>query len=50
MSSITGEHVLAIAKEAVGYVLIMIIVAILVAFIPELSLGFAKWVPGWPPS
>ena len=45
MSSITGEHVLAIAKEAVGYVLIMIIVAILVAFIPELSLGFAKWVP-----
>ena len=45
MSSITGEHVLAIAKEAVGYVLIMIIVAILVAFIPELSLGFATWVP-----
>ena len=45
MSSITGEHVLAIAKETVGYVLIMIIVAILVAFIPELSLGFAKWVP-----
>lgn len=45
MSSITGEHVLAIAKEAVGYVLIMIIVAILVAFIPELSLGFAKWMP-----
>lgn len=45
MSSITGEHVLAIAKEAVGYGLIMIIVAILVAFIPELSLGFAKWVP-----
>lgn len=45
MSSITGEHVLAIAKEGVGYVLIMIIVAILVAFIPELSLGFAKWVP-----
>lgn len=45
MSSITGEHVFAIAKEAVGYVLIMIIVAILVAFIPELSLGFAKWVP-----
>ena len=45
MSSITGEHVLAVAKEAVGYVLIMIIVAILVAFIPELSLGFAKWVP-----
>ena len=45
MSSITSEHVLAIAKEAVGYVLIMIIVAILVAFIPELSLGFAKWVP-----
>ena len=45
MSSITGEHVLAIAKEAVGYVLIMIFVAILVAFIPELSLGFAKWVP-----
>ena len=45
MSLITGEHVLAIAKEAVGYVLIMIIVAILVAFIPELSLGFAKWVP-----
>lgn len=45
MSSITGEHVLAIAKEAVGYVLIMVLVAVLVAFIPELSLGFAKWVP-----
>ncbi len=45
MSSITGEHVLAIAKEATGYVLIMVLVAILVAFIPELSLGFAKWVP-----
>ena len=45
MSSITGEHVLAIAKEAVGYVLIMIIVAILDAFIPELTLCFAKWVP-----
>lgn len=45
MSSITGEHVLAIAKKAVGYVLIMVLVAILVAFIPELSLGFAKWVP-----
>ena len=45
MSSITGEHVLAIAREAVGYVLLMILVAVLVAFIPELSLGFTKWVP-----
>ena len=44
MSSITGEKVMAIAKEAVGYVLIMILAAIAVAFIPELSLGLAHLV------
>ena len=45
MSSITGERVMAIAKQSVGYVLIMIVVAILVAFFPELSLGLAELVP-----
>lgn len=38
MSSITGEKVLEIAKDATGYVLIMIAMAVAVAFIPELSL------------
>lgn len=41
MASITGEKVMAIAKQALGYVLIMILVAIAVAFIPGLSLGLA---------
>ncbi len=44
MASITGEKVMEIAKKSVGYVLIMIAVAIAVAFIPELSLGLAHWV------
>lgn len=38
MASITGEKVLEIAKDCTGYVLIMIAMAIAVAFIPELSL------------
>ena len=38
MSSITGEKVLEIAKDCTGYVLIMIAMAVAVAFIPELSL------------
>lgn len=41
MASITGEKVMGIAKHALGYVLIMILVAIAVAFIPGLSLGLA---------
>lgn len=41
MASITGEQVMEIAKHALGYVLIMILVAIAVAFIPGLSLGLA---------
>ncbi len=45
MSSITGEKVMNIAKDAVGYVVIMILVAVAVAFIPELSLAFARLVP-----
>ena len=44
MASITGEKVMAIAKASVGYVLIMILVTILVAFIPGLSLGLAGLV------
>lgn len=44
MASITGEKVMEIAKKSVGYVLIMIAVAIAAAFIPELSLGLAHWV------
>lgn len=44
MASITGEKVLAIAKESVGYVLIMILVAFAVAFVPELTLGFASLI------
>ena len=42
MSSITGEKVLAIARESVGYVLLMILMAVAVAFIPGLSLGLGK--------
>ena len=41
MASITGEKVMEIAKHSVGYVVIMILVAIAVAFIPGLSLGLA---------
>ena len=44
MSSITGEKVMAIAKGALGYVVIMLVAAIAVAFIPDLSLGFARLV------
>ena len=44
MASITGEKVMEIAKHALGYVLIMILVAIAVAFIPGLSLGLAGLV------
>lgn len=44
MASITGEKVMAIAKESVGYVLIMIAMAAATAFIPELSLLMAGWV------
>lgn len=44
MASITGEKVLAIAKESVGYVFIMILVAFAVAFVPELTLGFASLI------
>ena len=42
MSSITGERVMEIAKDSVGYVLLMIAMAVAVAFIPELSLSFGK--------
>ena len=45
MASITGVKVMAIAREALGYVLIMILGAAAVAFIPELSLGLARLVP-----
>ena len=41
MASITGEKVMSIAKASLGYVVIMILVTILVAFIPGLSLGLA---------
>ena len=44
MASITGEKVMMIAKHALGYVVIMILVAIAVAFIPGLSLGLATFV------
>ena len=44
MSSITGEKVMAIAKDSVGYVLLMILMAALVAFIPELSLTLPKYI------
>ena len=45
MSSITGEKVMAVAKASVGYVLLMIVAAVLVAFVPELSLGLARLIP-----
>ena len=45
MSSITGEKVMAVAKASVGYVLLMIVAAVLVAFVPELSLGLASFIP-----
>lgn len=45
MASISGVKVMAIAKEALGYVLIMILGAAAVAFIPGLSLGLARLVP-----
>lgn len=41
MASITGEKVMSIGKASLGYVVIMILVTILVAFIPGLSLGLA---------
>ena len=44
MASITGEKVMMIAKHALGYVVIMILVAIAVAFIPGLSWGLAALV------
>lgn len=45
MSSITGEKVMAVAKASVGYVLLMIAAALLVAFVPVLSLGLANLIP-----
>lgn len=45
MSSITGEKVMAVAKASVGYVLLMIAAALLVAFVPRLSLGLANLIP-----
>lgn len=45
MSSITGEKVMAVAKASVGYVLLMIASALLVAFVPGLSLGLANLIP-----
>ena len=45
MASISGVKVMAIAREALGYVLIMILGAAAGAFIPGLSLGLARLVP-----
>ena len=45
MSSITGEKVMAVAKASGGYVLLMIAAALLVAFVPGLSLGLANLIP-----
>ena len=45
MSSITGEKVMAVAKASVGYVLLMIAAALLVAFVPGLSLGLTNLIP-----
>ena len=45
MSSITGEKVMAVAKASVGYVLLMIAAALLVAFVPGLSLELANLIP-----
>ncbi|MCR5084071.1 MAG: TRAP transporter large permease [Succinivibrionaceae bacterium] len=39
MASVTGEKVMAIAKYATGYVLIMILMAVLCAFVPAITLG-----------
>lgn len=44
MASITGEKVMEIAKDSIGYVLLMILMAFAVAFIPELSLSLARIV------
>ena len=44
MSSITGEKVMNIAKDALGYVAIMILMAVAVALIPDLSLAFSRLV------
>lgn len=44
MSSITGERVMAIARHSLGYVVLMIVVAVAVAFVPGLSLGLAGLV------
>ena len=38
LSGLTGESVLAIAKRAVPYVLAMLVVVLLLAFVPTLSL------------
>ncbi|MBO5566698.1 MAG: TRAP transporter large permease [Succinivibrio sp.] len=44
MASITGEKVMAIARQAVGYVLIMIAVALLVAFCAPVTLGLGHLI------
>lgn len=44
MSSITGEKLMAIAKDALGYVVIMMLMAVAVAFVPELSIGFGSLI------
>lgn len=44
MASITGEKVMEIAKDSIGYVVLMILMAFAVAFIPELSLSLARIV------
>ena len=44
MSSITGEKVMNIAKDSLGYVAIMILMAVAVALIPDLSLAFSRLV------
>ncbi|MEA4954552.1 MAG: TRAP transporter large permease [Pseudoflavonifractor sp.] len=46
MSSITGEKVMRIAKEAVPFVIIMAVVAVLTAFIPALSLTLPNLLGG----
>ncbi len=44
MASITGEKIMAIAKQAVGFVLIMVFVAILTAFWSPLTLGLGHLI------
>lgn len=44
MASITGEKVMEIAKDSIGYVVLMILMAFAVAFIPELSLSLTRIV------